>query len=114
MYWEARMRIHQQKQTLAVLFITNHIADVLSDLSWTAVLAHAEPCVENRTVRFFFLWTVPPLIYIYRLHLRKEVPYKVIILIRDLDMEEFENPWIEETIIYVLDCMQVETKNVLH
>ncbi len=34
-------------------------------------------------------------IYIYRLHLRKEVPYKVIILIRDLDMEEFENPWIE-------------------
>ncbi len=39
MYWEARMRIHQQKHTLAkpglfyVLFITNHIADALSDLS---------------------------------------------------------------------------------
>ncbi len=40
-YWEARKRIHQQKHTLAepclfyVLFITNHIADALSDLSWT-------------------------------------------------------------------------------
>ncbi len=44
------MRIHQQKHTLAepcfffnVLFITNHIADALSDLSCTAVLARAEP-----------------------------------------------------------------------
>ncbi len=59
MYWEARMRIHQQNQTLAepwlfyVLFITNHIVDALSDLSWTAVLARAEPCAENRTVWFF-------------------------------------------------------------
>ncbi len=59
MYWEARMLIHQQKHTLAepclfyVLFITNHITDALSDLSWTAVLARTEPCVENRTVRFF-------------------------------------------------------------
>ncbi len=35
------------------LFITNHITDVLSDLSWTAVLACAEPCVVNRSVRFF-------------------------------------------------------------
>ncbi len=40
MYWEARMRIHQQKHTLAepclfhVLYHrSNHIADVLSDLS---------------------------------------------------------------------------------
>ncbi len=60
MYWEARMRIHQQKHTLAgpcffsVLFITNHTADALSDLSWTAVLALAEPSVENSTVRFCF------------------------------------------------------------
>ncbi len=59
MYWEARMRIHQHKHTLAepclfyVLFITNHIADALSDLSWTTVLACAEPCVENHMVRFF-------------------------------------------------------------
>ncbi len=59
MYWEARMRFHKQKHTLAepclfhVLFITNHIADALSDLSWTVVLARAEPCVENRTVQFF-------------------------------------------------------------
>ncbi len=54
MYWEARMRINQQKHKLAepclffVLFITNNIADALSDLSWTTVLARAEPCVENR------------------------------------------------------------------
>ncbi len=47
MYWEARMRIHQQKHILAepcsfhVLFITNHIADALSDLSWIAVLGRA-------------------------------------------------------------------------
>ncbi len=60
MYWEARMRIHQQKHTLAepcsfhALFITNHIAD--ADLSWTAVLARAEPCVENRTFRVFYPW----------------------------------------------------------
>ncbi len=59
MYWEARMRIHQQKHTLAepclfyVSFITNHITDALSDLNWTVVLARAEPCVENRSVRFF-------------------------------------------------------------
>ncbi len=39
MYWEARMRIHQEKHTLAepclfyVLFITNNIADALSDLT---------------------------------------------------------------------------------
>ncbi len=39
MCWEARMRIHQQKHTLAepslfhVLFITNHIANALSYLS---------------------------------------------------------------------------------
>ncbi len=58
-YGEARMCIHQQKHILAepclfhVLFITNHIADALSDLSWTAVLAHAEPCVENPDVFFF-------------------------------------------------------------
>ncbi len=54
MYWEARMRIHQQNHILAepVLFITNHITDALSDLSWTAVLARAEPCVKNRTVQF--------------------------------------------------------------
>ncbi len=58
MYWEDRMRIHQQKHTFAepclfyVLFITNNIADALSDLSWSAVLARADPCVENRTVRF--------------------------------------------------------------
>ncbi len=60
MYWETRMRFHQQKQTLDepclfyVLFITNHIIDALSDLSWTAVLVRAERCVENRTVRIFF------------------------------------------------------------
>ncbi len=61
MYWEARMRIHQQKHTLAepclfyVLFITNHITDVLSDLSWTAVLARAEPCVE---IYILYIYTV--------------------------------------------------------
>ncbi len=39
MYWEARMHIHKQKHTLAepglfyVLFVTNNIADALSDLS---------------------------------------------------------------------------------
>ncbi len=38
----------------SVLFITNHTADALSDLSWTAVLALAEPSVENSTVRFCF------------------------------------------------------------
>ncbi len=60
MYWEARMRIYQQKHKLAkpcffyVLFITNHIADALSNLSWTTVLARAEPCVENRTFPVFF------------------------------------------------------------
>ncbi len=64
MYWEARMRIHQQRHTLAepnfnVLFITNHIADALSDLNWTVVLARAKPCVENRTVQFFSR-TIPP------------------------------------------------------
>ncbi len=37
-----------------MLFITNNIADALSDLSWTTVLACAEPCVENRTIRFFY------------------------------------------------------------
>ncbi len=37
-----------------VLFITNNIADALSGLSWTAVLARAEPCVENRMFFFFF------------------------------------------------------------
>ncbi len=69
MYWEARMRIHQQKHTLAelclfhVLFITNHIADALSDLSWTTVLAHAEPCVKNRTVRVFYANRATPNIY---------------------------------------------------
>ncbi len=31
--------------SLLTLFISNHIADMLSDLSWTAVLACAEPCV---------------------------------------------------------------------
>ncbi len=36
-----------------MLFITNHITDALSDLSWTAVLVRAEPCVENRSVRVF-------------------------------------------------------------
>ncbi len=57
MYWEARMRIHQQKHTLTepclfhMLFIRNHTADVLSDLS--RILVRAEPCVENRSVRFF-------------------------------------------------------------
>ncbi len=50
MYWEARMRIHQPKHTLVdffffyLLFITNHIADALSDLSWTALLVCAKPC----------------------------------------------------------------------
>ncbi len=59
MYWEARMHIHQQKLTLAepclcyVLFITKNIADALSDLSWTVVLARAEACEKNRTVCFF-------------------------------------------------------------
>ncbi len=65
MYWEVRMRIHQQKHTIAepclfqVLFITNQIADALSDLSWTEVLARAEPGGSG-----FFPRTVPPLIYI--------------------------------------------------
>ncbi len=60
MYWEARMRIHGQKHTLVklclfyvLLFITNHITDALSDVSWTTVLVRAELCVENGTVRFF-------------------------------------------------------------
>ncbi len=54
MYWETKMRIHQQKHTLAKpcfflgLFITNHITDALSDLNWAAVLARPEPCVKNR------------------------------------------------------------------
>ncbi len=69
MYWEARMHIHQQKHTLAepclfhVLFITNHIADALSDLSWSAVLARVEPCVKNRTVRVFYMNRAAPNIY---------------------------------------------------
>ncbi len=42
-----------------VLFITNHIADALSDLSWT--LARAEPCVENRTVWVFSANRVTPI-----------------------------------------------------
>ncbi len=66
MYWKARMRIHQPKHTLVdfffyVLFITNHIADALSDLSWTALLACAKPC-EPYVYIFFFLWPVPPLV----------------------------------------------------
>ncbi len=36
-----------------MLFITNHITHALSDLRWSAVLARAEPCVENSSVRFF-------------------------------------------------------------
>ncbi len=54
MYWEARIKSRRQKHTLAepVLFITNHITDALSDLSWTAVLARAEPCVKNRMFQF--------------------------------------------------------------
>ncbi len=59
MYWEDRMCFHQQKHTLAepclfhVLFITNHIADALSDLSWTAVLARADLCGEPDGSFFF-------------------------------------------------------------
>ncbi len=63
---QARMRIHQQKQTLVepclfyMLFITNNIADALSDLSWTVVLARMW-----RTVRFVFFpnyWLLFPTI----------------------------------------------------
>ncbi len=121
MYWEARNAHSSTEAYISRVIYNKPYCRCVVRFKLNRVLARAEPCVENRTVRFFFLWTVPPLIYIYIyiyiyivLHLRKEVPYKVIILIRDLDMEEFENPWIEETIIYVLDCMQVETKNVLH
>ncbi len=59
MYWETRMRIHQQKHTLAKpcfffksYVITNHITDALSDLNWAAVLARPEPCVKNRNAEF--------------------------------------------------------------
>ncbi len=37
-----------------LLFITNYITAALSDLNWTEVLARAEQCVENHTVRFLF------------------------------------------------------------
>ncbi len=32
----------------------SRVTNALSDLSWTAVLARAEPCVENRTVSIFY------------------------------------------------------------
>ncbi len=48
-----------------MLFITNHIADALSDLSWTTVLACAEPFVKNCTVRFFSANRSTPSIYMF-------------------------------------------------
>ncbi len=53
MYWEARINRNVSRTLLFFFFvfkiffymllITNHIADALSDLSWTAVLARTEP-----------------------------------------------------------------------
>ncbi len=48
-----------------VLFITNNIADALSGLSWTAFLARAKPCVENRMFFVFFTNRSIPTVIMY-------------------------------------------------
>ncbi len=40
----------------------------LSDLSWTAVLARAEPCVENRSVQFFSVNRATPTVLSHSAH----------------------------------------------
>ncbi len=56
------MRIHRNICILGklclfykLLFITNHITDVLSDLSRIAMQVRAEPWVENGTDHLYFL-----------------------------------------------------------